>query len=422
MQEKPGRKLRKLSEKIATTGSHVFVAAFSGLRGSKGESKLPELPPGLRLQPQGELSVPLPVGNEAWAEAFRDLSRVLQGGCVFVIGRQRLYPLHAPSPSAVGRMDDQTSSAALELIAASIRDELLAQGVGLSATGNTKPTPWRRSGSQYACGSAEMDRLVDPQILKELSLQVAAHVSVGPGVQLTIARGLPPALWQPTFTLCIGDGQVRVLTFAFVGAPVTGDRPDRKRTPFCLRIATGDLVRAASRSVVLHRETCEARKKREPLVPSTPRGNAASVWYAAEAVRDDVNTTLDYIVSLEDELFGAIEDGSWSGLLGCEEQDDGGPAGDKGELAEAVCALSGLPLSHAELPASRRPQPRSQTRSQLRPQKQEDARCQPQVQRGQSLVMRSQKPTHSKTPFRACSLILPTPDSEVIGVVSDRGL
>ena len=25
----------------------------------------------------------------------------------------------------------------------------------------------------------------------------------------------------------VGGGQVRVLTFAFVGAPVTGDRPDR---------------------------------------------------------------------------------------------------------------------------------------------------------------------------------------------------
>ena len=40
--------------------------------------------------------------------------------------------------------------------------------------------------------------------------------------------------------------QVRVATYAFVGEPVLGDRPDRKHTPFMLKILTPDLLKGDS--------------------------------------------------------------------------------------------------------------------------------------------------------------------------------
>lgn len=79
-----------------------------------------------------------------------------------------------------------------------------------------------------------------------------------------------------------------MLTFAFVGEPVTGDRPDRKRTPFSIRLATDDLV------------------KRRP--------GAAKLRYAAHVVDPAVQTTLDMIVVLEEELFTANEAGDWQKL------------------------------------------------------------------------------------------------------------
>jgi len=156
-----------------------------------------------------------------------------------------------------------------------------------------------------------------------------------------MARGLQPNLWQPVFTICIGDGQVRVLTFAFIGHPVTGDRPDRKRTPFCLRIATGDLVRSAVRNAYGQHRICSQQQKPPgvggaPAPGRPPRSTAATVSYAAEVVAENVLTSLDYIVTLEEELFPAIEEGGWSTFLGSSDR--------AAALAHAAAAVSGLAL------------------------------------------------------------------------------
>mmetsp|Transcript_95956 Transcript_95956/g.311212 ORF Transcript_95956/g.311212 Transcript_95956/m.311212 type:complete len:404 (-) Transcript_95956:372-1583(-) len=296
---------KRISEKIALAGRHVFVTAMAGLRTRSAEPRLVDpraalqkLPKGLRENPHGQIEVPLPQKDGAWDEVFRDFTRVLQGGSVFIIGRGRLYPIR-PSGDDNAGVQEEARAAAIEDLGRAIREELLAQGQGLSSKGRKKPVLWRRNtfGSDTDIKDAPLDK-VDPGMMRELALAVASHVSVGPGVQVALARGLPPTLWQPSFAVCVGDGQVRVLTFAFIGEPVFGDRPDRKRTPFCLRIATGNLVEGAA-----------------AVVKGKERAVSDRVWYSAEAVQDTVQTTLDVIVGLEEELFGAIQDGCWSDLI-----------------------------------------------------------------------------------------------------------
>lgn len=72
------------------------------------------------------------------------------------------------------------------------------------------------------------------------------HLSVTPAVQLALYTKLPVSLHQPCYVLCLGHGQLRVATYAFVGEPVSGDRPDRKHTPFILKILTPDLLKGDS--------------------------------------------------------------------------------------------------------------------------------------------------------------------------------
>ena len=113
-----------------------------------------------------------------------------------------------------------------------------------------------------------------------------------------------------------------MLTFAFVGEPVTGDRPDRKRTPFSVRLCTDDLIQR--------------------------RGNR--LRYAAHVVDPAVQTTLDMIVVLEEELFEANEQGDWQKLAALvpeEEREELGVEGSGGRCHEVqvVCNLEKKPLT-----------------------------------------------------------------------------
>lgn len=140
---------------------------------------------------------------------------------------------------------------------------------------------------------------MDQQALHGLARHVAVHISTGPGMQAVAHSGFPPTLWQPLFCVCVGSGQIRVMTFAFVGEPVTGDRPDSKRTPWILRLTTGDLAVAAKVTST------------SGLGPAT-----APVSHVTEPASDGAQFIINHIVSLEDELFAAIDTGDWNGLLG----------------------------------------------------------------------------------------------------------
>ena len=235
----------------------------------------------------------LPSSETERLERLRDLGRTMQGGSILVLGRRRLYPVR-PQHQSIGQVSAASCEAALDALASSICQELLDEGYGLDNKGVAAPFLHRRG--TLGVPSDFDDETPDPDYLKrhkieegalhKLALECAVNISVSPGMQLVSECGLDPVLHQPTFVVCIGGGQLRVLTFAFVAGPVTGDRPDRKRTPFAIRLATDDLV-ALSRT-----------KATEKI---------SKLRYAAHAVDPAVQTSLDMIVMLEEELFHANE-------------------------------------------------------------------------------------------------------------------
>ncbi|CAE8741232.1 unnamed protein product [Polarella glacialis] len=172
------------------------------------------------LTSTGQVLVSTPNGDPARSECLRDLKRSISGGCVFIVGRERRYPVVDPAREQ-GDVSKAACEAALEELARAIGRELLAQKQ-----------------------ETQVQSLVQDEQpkLQVLAMRVAAHINVSPGMQAVLCEKLPPALWQPAFAVCIGRGQVRVLTLAFVGGPVVGDRPSCKRTPFLLRLTSGDLA------------------------------------------------------------------------------------------------------------------------------------------------------------------------------------
>lgn len=240
--------------------------------------------------PRGQIMFPLPEGREGWMECFRDLSRTMQGGATFMLGRHCLYSMEGPNRSP-GSQGSRACDAAFEQLCTSIRSELMAQGFGLSTQG----TP-----VQLLSGRASSDQ-VDPAALEELGHHVAMHISIGPGMQAVMQSRWPPALWQPLYVVCVGCLQIRVLTFAFVGEPVSGDQPANKYTPAVLRLVTDDLVAAAQLAL---------RTKSRP--------DFATVHFAAELTIGKAEHILDHVAGLEDELFAAIEGGNWARFLGDE--------------------------------------------------------------------------------------------------------
>ncbi|CAL1167322.1 unnamed protein product [Cladocopium goreaui] len=310
-------------EKIAVTSNYLLTTAMehisegASLHRSLWPSNLPPLPEGLCESPEGSVDVDLPSSEAERLECLRDLGRTMQGGSILVLGRRRLYPVRAGADSAgaaVGKVCRALCDAALEALQDAIAQELLEQGFGLTEHGVSTLICRRGTlGVNVVTGGLDDDdtpdpehiqrlkeRKIHPAALRTLAEECAVNLSVSPGMQLVVERGLPPVLYQPTFVICVGGGQVRVLTFAFVGAPVTGDRPDRKRTPFSIRLATDDLV------------PCLRRR-------SANGANASSkLRYAAHVVDPAVQTTLDMIVVLEEELFAANEAGDWKKLAALE--------------------------------------------------------------------------------------------------------
>lgn len=114
-------------------------------------------------------------------------------------------------------------------------------------------------------------------------------------MQAVLEHALPAALWQPIFTICLGRGQVKVLTLAFVGEPVAGDRPSCKRTPYMLKVLSDNLYQ----------------------VGSQPVQSVAN--YSAHLVPEDVLTTERYLAQIEPKLFEAVDNGTqhkaWDSLL-----------------------------------------------------------------------------------------------------------
>lgn len=209
--------------------------------------------------PSGKVCVTVPSSDDVGAECLRDLKRTLEGGSVYILGRGVRYVV-TDSANVVGDVSRSACENSLGALRGAISGEFTAQGLGA----------------------------LSEEALKQLSLRVASHISVTPGIQAVLSHAFPPALFQPTFLVCIGPGQVRVFTLAFVGELVSGDRPGSKCTPFILSIRSGNL---AGGSV-----------------------GAANARYAVQLAVEGVTSALQYLDVLEPELRAALQDGGWATL------------------------------------------------------------------------------------------------------------
>jgi len=205
--------------------------------------------------PSGEMQIPLPIGDGPWNECLRDFKRTLEGGSLFVLCRGRSFGVQEPTQKR-GDVSQAACERAFDDFASVVGFELQAQATGLRPETDAKRTCWHPSCARPAhhdgpCIDAFLQRLrppegcpdpLEPELLEKLVRHIVASISVNPGMQVVMRHSFSPALWQPTFVVCIGNDQVRVVTLAFIGSPVMGDRPSSKSTPFVLRLVTDDLL------------------------------------------------------------------------------------------------------------------------------------------------------------------------------------
>lgn len=252
------------SEKHTDLGGWLLDVVLAGF-GEEHSGSLPD-------RPAGQVWVPLPCSSRAWSECMRDLTRILQGGTTWIANPDSLSLLIGSTDH--GDFSNLACGTAFDTLKAAIQDEIKRQGCGHLLS--------------------RLSRMgTDP--VQDLVRQIAMHLTPGPGVQVAMHSGLPAALWQPTFVVCVGAGQVRVLTLAFVGEPVVGDRPTTKRTPFLVRLLTENLLT----SVILAAESTQ---------------NPTEVSYLIRPASWNANTTSDHLDELERELLLAAGTGDWGSL------------------------------------------------------------------------------------------------------------
>jgi len=258
--------------------------------------------------PSGEICSPLPVEDSAWSDCLRDLKRTLEGGCLYLLGRGRCFCVRDPA-KVPGDVSDEACERAFSELVKVIGFELHVQAMGLTTDVTASGACWHPSCVKPArhdgpCVDGFLRRQplpegcvapLEPEVLEGLVRRVAANVSVIPGMEAVMKHSLPPALWQPSFIVCIGNGQIRVLTLAFVGDPICGDRPSSKSTPFVLRLVTDNLVPA----------------------PTDSRSPGVS-YYCVRNALAGAETVALHLADLAEELFTASATGDWTSLTKAE--------------------------------------------------------------------------------------------------------
>jgi len=256
--------------------------------------------------PSGEVDVPVPKEGALWSECLRDLKRTLEGGSLHVFSRGRRFDIKDfVQVSQQGDVSRKACQFAFDELVRIIGFELQADAIGIqggitpdaTASGacqDPSRTPLARSEGPRVdaslCGlqpSEECHQLLDAEALEKVARRVAASISVGPGMEAIMQHSLPPALWQPMFALCLGKNQVRVVTLAFVGGPVHGEKPSSKSTPYMLRIATGNLLAA---------------------------GSGSRCCYNVEHALPGTTTTAEHLADVSNDIFAASATGNWTSI------------------------------------------------------------------------------------------------------------
>jgi hypothetical protein len=173
--------------------------------------------------------------------------------------------------------------------------EPLALPCTISATGDVNQDVTDRAVAEFGQFLATSFRAISdqadrtlPQPSDALVQRIIANLTVTPGMQCLLDNGLSPAIFQNKYVVVLGCGQIRVVTYGFCGEPVTGDRPDRKATPYYLKIVSGDLTQLA-------------------------RDNSLPAVYA---VRSTLHVDIDAVMSEDvSSLSECLQSGDWSSAL-----------------------------------------------------------------------------------------------------------
>eukprot|EP00442_Polarella_glacialis_P038622 CAMPEP_0115059980 /NCGR_PEP_ID=MMETSP0227-20121206/7214_1 /TAXON_ID=89957 /ORGANISM="Polarella glacialis, Strain CCMP 1383" /LENGTH=181 /DNA_ID=CAMNT_0002445153 /DNA_START=399 /DNA_END=941 /DNA_ORIENTATION=- len=138
-----------------------------------------------------------------------------------------LKPSAGPSSAHIGDLNELAVAKAEELF----RDSLTAQL------------------TQACGGSAPPAKLVDL-----LSRRAMRAMTVNVGIDFATKMDLLPTFLQPFFLIIVLSdlSEARAATYGFVAAntkQIVGDRPESKRTPFCVRLLSPDLLSASEDSI-----------------------------------------------------------------------------------------------------------------------------------------------------------------------------
>jgi len=187
------------------------------------------LPASLAAASRGRFQSSLP----SFAEGRRDFARIfLPGRQIFIWtpdmpNIRPLKPSAGPSSAHIGDLNELAVAKAEELF----RDSLTAQL------------------TQACGGSAPPAKLVDL-----LSRRAMRAMTVNVGIDFATKMDLLPTFLQPFFLIIVLSdlSEARAATYGFVAAntkQIVGDRPESKRTPFCVRLLSPDLLSASEDSI-----------------------------------------------------------------------------------------------------------------------------------------------------------------------------
>eukprot|EP00929_Paragymnodinium_shiwhaense_P095481 TRINITY_DN56642_c0_g1_i2.p1 TRINITY_DN56642_c0_g1~~TRINITY_DN56642_c0_g1_i2.p1 ORF type:complete len:257 (+),score=58.33 TRINITY_DN56642_c0_g1_i2:77-847(+) len=200
-----------------------------GCGGSKANAvhlptKKDGLPASIAAAPRGKFQSTLPPRDEGRRDFARIFFAEQRKIYLFAKGMPSMRPLQptaAPSSASIGDLSEEVIKRAEELFTDSLVQTLT------TAANGTRPTP---------------------DFVEKLTNSAMNALTVNVGIDFALHMKLMPTFLQPIFVIIVlGDpAEARAATYGFVAsAPqeVAGDRPEAKRTPFCVRLLSPNLLR-----------------------------------------------------------------------------------------------------------------------------------------------------------------------------------
>jgi len=197
----------------------------------------------------GELRVMAPKGEQGWEQCMQSMKIMMDEGRIVIVGSKR-QELRSPAQAADATVDDGLYQVFEELV-------------------RTLGAEW------FAVRKINRPGQVDQEKVREIARRAVAHITTSVGMRVVAQHRDLLSMYQPTFAICVCNGQVRLMTLAFVGTPSNPGSPmEQRRTPFLLRLLTSDL--------------------------ST---EVETTTYVVRDVADSVKCTKDYLASIDPALF-----------------------------------------------------------------------------------------------------------------------